>query len=158
MSMAQTTTEVSPSGDPHCPHCKAVLPPHAAFCASCGERIAKKNARPLFLNETDISARYRITTLIRRRPYVSLFFALDNQQQRPVAIREINIRDLHDKARAAACEIAQHEYDLLRRERFQAIMPPIDLQYFQGYLYVVASWQVSASGKTPAVPSSTLQD
>ena len=92
MTMTQTTVQVSPSGDPRCPHCQAVLPPGAAFCASCGERIPKKNAVPLLQNERDIATRYRITSLVRRRPYISLFFAIDNQQQRPVALREINIR------------------------------------------------------------------
>src|SRR5437764_495954 len=116
MSMTQTSMEVSSSGDPHCGQCKAVLPPRATFCASCGERIAKKNTVLLLHSETDIATRYRVTSLVRRRPYVSLFFAVDNQQQRPVALREINIRGLSDDARTTACEAAQSEYDLLRRE------------------------------------------
>lgn len=150
--------EASPSGDPFCPNCKAVLPPHAAFCAFCGERIVNKNSVPLLQNETDISARYRITSLIRRRLYVSLFFALDTQQQRRVAIREINIRDLNDEARAKACEAVQREYDLLRREHIHGLMPVIDLQYFQGYLYVIAGWQASASRGAVVTQFQTLQD
>src|SRR6267154_2770340 len=120
MSMTQTRMEVTPSGDLYCPQCKAVLPPRATFCASCGERIAKKNAVPLLHNETDIATRYRITTLVRRRPYVSLYFAIDNQQQRPVAIREIDMRELNAEARATVCEVVQREYDLLRREHIPA--------------------------------------
>jgi serine/threonine protein kinase len=158
MTMTQTTVEVSPSGDPHCPHCQAVLPPRATFCASCGERITKKNAVPLLQNETDIATRYRITSLVRRRPYVSLFFAIDNQQQRPVALREINIRSLVDDARATACEAVQREYDLLRREQIPSIMPVIDLRHFQGHLYVIAGWPTNTGEKTAVTQLQTLQD
>ena len=158
MTMTQTTVEVSPSGDPHCPHCQAVLPPHATFCASCGERITKKNVVPLLQNETDIATRYRVTSLVRRRPYVSLFFAIDNQQQRPVAIREINIRNLVDDARATACEAVQREYDLLRREQIPSIMPVIDLRHFQGHLYVIAGWPTNTGEKTAVTQLQTLQD
>ncbi len=158
MTMTQTTVEVSPSGDPHCPHCQAVLPPRATFCASCGERITKKNAVPLLQNETDIATRYRVTSLVRRRLYVSLFFAIDNQQQRPVALREINIRSLVDDARATACEAVQREYDLLRREQIPSIMPVIDLRHFQGHLYVIAGWPTNTGEKTAVTQLQTLQD
>src|SRR3989440_2742977 len=158
MSMTQTRMEVTPSGDVYCPQCKAVLPPRATFCASCGERIAKKNAVPLLHNETDIATRYRITSLVRRRPYVSLFFAVDNQQQRPVALREINIRGLTDDARATACEAVQREYDLLRREHIPSIMPVIELRHFQGHLYVIAGWPTNTAEKTTVTQLQTLQD
>src|SRR3989440_8308862 len=158
MSMTQTRMEVTPSGDVYCPQCKAVLPPRATFCASCGERIAKKNAVPLLHNETDIATRYRITSLVRRRPYVSLFFAVDNQQQRPVALREINIRGLTDDARATACEAVQREYALLRREQIPSIMPVIDLRHFQGHLYVIAGWPTNTGEKTAVTQLQTLQD
>src|SRR6266566_1471338 len=158
MSMTQTRMEVTPSGDVYCPQCKAVLPPRATFCASCGERIAKKNAVPLLQNETDIATRYRITSLVRRRPHVSLFFAVDNQQQRPVALREINIRGLTDDARATACEAVQREYDLLRREHIPSIMPVIDLRHFQGHLYVIAGWLANTAEKTTVTQLQTLQD
>ena len=158
MSMTQTRMEVTPSGDVYCPQCKAVLPPRATFCASCGERIAKRNAVPLLHNETDIATRYRITSLVRRRPYVSLFFAVDNQQQRPVALREINIRGLTDDARATACEAVQREYDLLRREHIPSIMPVIDLRHFQGHLYVIAGWLANTAEKTTVTQLQTLQD
>src|SRR5207248_7647659 len=158
MSVTQTTMELSTSGDPHCSHCKAILPPHATFCTSCGERVVKKNTAPHFQHETDIATRYRITTLVRRRPYVSLFFALDNQQQRPVAIREIDIRELNDEARATACEVVQREYDLLRREHIPSVLPVIDLRHFQGRLYVIAGWPASTSEKNPVMQLQTLQD
>src|SRR5436305_10333091 len=158
MSMTQTRMEVTHSGDVYCPPCKVVLPPRATFCASCGERIAKKNAVPLLHNETDIATRYRITSLVRRRPYISLFFAIDNQQQRPVALREINIRSLADDARATACETVQREYDLLRREHIPSIMPVIDLRHFQGHLYVIAGWPTNTDEKTAVTQLQTLQD
>src|SRR5437588_3816441 len=158
MTMTQTTVEVSPSGDPHCPHCQAVLPPHATFCASCGKSITKRNVVPLLQNETDIATRYRVTSLVRRRPYISRFFAIDNQQQRPVALREINIRSLVDDARATACEAVQREFDLLRREHIPSIMPVIDLRHFQGHLYVIAGWPTNTDEKTAVMQLQTLQD
>src|SRR5207248_5772166 len=142
----------------HCGQCKAVLPPRATFCASCGERIAKKNTVLLLHSETDIATRYRVTSLVRRRPYVSLFFAVDNQQQRPVALREINIRGLTDDARTTACEAVQREYDLLRREHIPSVMPVIDLRHFQGHLYVIAGWPANSGEKTAVTQLHTLQD
>lgn len=160
MSMAQTKMDLSPIGNPYCPNCKAGLPSGATFCASCGERIINKNVVPLFMHESDIATRYRITSLIRRRPYVSLFFAIDNQQQRPVALREITIRGLSEEARKTACEAIQQEYDLLRREHIASIMPMIDLRHYQGHLYVIAGWPAlsSSSEKAPIMQLQTLQD
>jgi serine/threonine protein kinase len=74
---------------------------------------------------------------------VNLYFALDNQQssrtgqQRMVAIRDIDISSLEDKARVSAIELVQREYDLLRRWQLPYVMPVADLRYFQGHLYVV---------------------
>lgn len=160
MSMAQTKLDLSPAGDPYCPNCKAGLPPQATFCASCGERIINKSVVPLSRHESDIATRYRITSLVRRRPYVSLFFAIDNQLQRPVALREITIRDLSEEARKTACEAVQQEYDLLRREHIASIMPVIDLRHYQGHLYVIAGWPAltSSSEKAPIMQLQTLQD
>lgn len=160
MSMAQTKMDLSSAGNPYCPNCKAGLPPEATFCASCGERIINKNVVPLFMHESDIAIRYRITSLVRRRPYVSLFFAIDNQQQRPVALREITIRGLSEEARKTACEAVQQEYDLLRWEHIASIMPMIDLRHYQGHLYVIAGWPAltSSSEKAPIMQLQTLQD
>src|SRR6266568_945412 len=145
MSMTQMTRDTSPSDDPYCPNCHSVLPPQAAFCASCGERIMKKNVTSLMQDNTDIATRYRITSLVRRRPNVSLFFAIDNQQLRPVGIRDIDISSLSNEARISASEIFQEEYDLLRRESIPSMMPLIDLRHFQGHLYVVSSWPSSSA-------------
>jgi serine/threonine protein kinase len=160
MSMTQVTTGTSPSGDPFCPNCHSVLPLQAAFCAFCGERITKKNVAFLMQDNAGITSRYRITSLVRRRPNVSLFFAIDNQQLRPVGIRDIDISSLSNEARTEACEILQLEYDLLRRESIDSIMPLIDLRHFQGHLYVVSGWP-SRSGARQRVTNThlhTLQD
>ena len=140
MSMAQTTTEPNPSSDPRCPHCNASLPLQATFCASCGERLVTRPVSSLLQDDTNISTRYRITSLVRRRPYVNLLFALDTQQSRPVAIRDIDITSLDAHERLQACTVVQQEYDLLRRERIASIMPVIDVRHFQGHLYVIAGW------------------
>ncbi len=158
MNMTQTTMDVSPSGDPHCPACKAVLPRQATFCASCGERITKKNVTSLVYTDTDITSRYRITSLVRRRPYVSLYFAIDSQHQRPVVIREINLRSLQDDARLTASQIVQHEYDLLRREHIPSVLPVIDLLHSQGQFYVVACWPTKPDKTTRTLQLHTLQD
>jgi serine/threonine protein kinase len=144
MRITQTPLDHTTGGGFTCPSCQAPLPPRATFCSSCGERIDKqKHVSSLLQDELDISTRYRITSLIRRRPYVNLYFALDNQQssrsgqQRMVAIRDIDITSLEDEARVSAIELVQREYDLLRRWQLPYVMPVANLRYFQGHLYVV---------------------
>ncbi|HAT45042.1 MAG TPA: hypothetical protein DCS90_08050 [Ktedonobacter sp.] len=160
MTMTQVTTDASPSGNPHCSNCHAVLPPRATFCASCGERVVKKNVVSLSQDNIDIATRYRITSLVRRRPYVSLFFAVDNQQSRPVGIRDIDISSLSNEAQASACDIVQQEYDLLRRENILSLMPVIEVRRFEGHLYVVSAWPSPAgkSERTVDAHLQTLQD
>ena len=159
MSMTQVTTDTSPSGDPHCPNCHTVLPPKATFCATCGERVVKKNVVSLLRDNVDITTRYRISSLVRRRPYVSLFFAIDNQQLRPVGIRDIDISGLGKEGRANACDVVQQEYDLLRRESIPSLMPVIEVRHFEGHLYVVSAWP-SRSYKSEMTNThlQTLQD
>jgi len=154
--MAQTTRELSSSSEPHCPHCNTPLPPQATFCASCGERVVIKPVSFLLQDDADVTSRYRITSLVRRRPYVSLLFAIDTQQARPVAIRDIDITSLDEDGRLRACAIVQQEYDLLRRERIPAVMPVIDLRHSQGHLYLIVGWPLTNHEKTPHL--STLQD
>jgi serine/threonine protein kinase len=139
MSMLQTTTEDSPSGKLHCPQCNTELPPQAMFCSSCGQRIGKekKGATPS-KDEIDGSKRYRTTSLLRRRPYVSLYFATDSHQQRMVAIRDIDVSSLDDEAQAKAIESVQDEYDQLRRQPTTLVMPVIDLQMKQNHLLTIA--------------------
>lgn len=156
MSMAQTTTEPNSSSEPRCPHCNARLPHQATFCASCGERLVTKPVSLLLQDDADISTRYRITSLVRRRPYVNLLLALDTQQSRPVAIRDIDITSLNEDGRLQACAIVQQEYDLLRRERIASIMPVIDVRNFKGHLYVVGGWPFDTPEKT--IHLQTLQD
>jgi serine/threonine protein kinase len=144
MSITQTPPDQSTGGSFPCPSCQAPLPLNATFCSSCGERIDKqKLISSLLQDEADISTRYRITSLVRRRSYVNLYFALDNQQstsssqQRMVAIRDIDISSLEGRTRVSAIELAQQEYDLLRRWQLPHVMPVTDLRYFQGQLFVV---------------------
>ncbi len=139
MSMLQRTTEHSPSGKLHCPQCNTELPPQAMFCSSCGQRIGKekKDAVPS-KDEIDGSKRYRTMSLLRRRPYVSLYFAMDSYQQRMVAIRDIDVSSLDDEAQAKAVESVQDEYDQLRRQPTTLVMPVIDLLMKQNHLLTVA--------------------
>ena len=140
MSMAQTTTEQDSSGLSRCPQCKSALPPQAMFCGSCGERIDKRATRSLMENDSDMTARYRITSLVRRRSSVSLLFAFDNQQQRPVAIRDLDLSTLDEETRATITEAVKREYDLLRRQHMPYTMPVIDLRHSQGHVYLVTGW------------------
>ncbi|HVB22376.1 MAG TPA: hypothetical protein VNG51_10555 [Ktedonobacteraceae bacterium] len=140
MSMTQTTTEVTPSGNPHCRYCGIKLPPQATFCASCGERVIKNQVTSLLQDKQDIATHYRITSLVRRRPHVSLLLATDIRQQRLVALRDIAITGLDDEGRNNAATAVQHEYDLLRRQHIPYVIPLIDMRHFQDHLYVVAGW------------------
>ena len=163
MSMLQTTTEHSSSDNLHCPQCNTELPPQAMFCSSCGQRIGKekKGAVPA-KDEIDGSKRYRTTSLLRRRTYVSLYFAVDSYQQRIVAIRDIDISSLDDEAQAKAIEFVQEEYDQLRRQPTLLVMPVIDLQVHQNHLLTIASQPIfghdtDGENKT-SIRLRTLQD
>ncbi len=93
-------------------------------------------------------------SLVRRRPYVTLLFAFDNQQQRPVAIRDLDLSDLAEETRQTIKDAVKDEYDLLRRQRIPYTMPVVDLRYFQHHLYLVTGWP---SGEA-AAQLHTLQD
>ena len=103
-----------------------------------------KDLTGLLREEQDITTRYRITSLVRRRPYVNLYLALDNEPSargRIVTIRDIDLSSLEDEqTRLKAIELAQQEYDLLRRWQPLYVMSPIDLRYFGGHLYLVAAF------------------
>jgi serine/threonine protein kinase len=175
MSISEATSHRGPSDDLCCPQCNTPLLPQAAFCASCGERVDKKKAlSSLLQDEQDITILYRITALVRRRPHVNLYFALDNQQSRQdqqhmVAVRDIDITPLEGEARIEAIELVQQEYDLLRRWHLPHVIPVADLRYFQGHLFVIAGYPsldshaTDKSENTPASAGSwhrlyTLQD
>jgi serine/threonine protein kinase len=147
MSMTQTPIEQQPSADFHCPHCNASLPAGAMFCGSCGERLDQKKLCSLLQENIDIKTLYRIISLVRRRSYLSLYFAVENQRQRPVAIRDIDISSLTDEARLQASELIQREFDLLRREHIPHLMPVLDLRHYQNHLYVIAGQPFSIAGR-----------
>lgn len=142
-----------------CPRCGAELPDGAAFCNVCGERLdSTKSLAALLKREEDIATRYRITSLVRRRPFVNLYFALDFQQttnqgqSRMVAIRDIDLSLLTEADLTKAAEPAQQEYDLLRQGDIPYVMPATDLRYFQGHLFLVAGHPNLA----PAAPAVAL--
>jgi serine/threonine protein kinase len=151
MSISKATSYRDTSGDFCCPICGTPRLPQAAFCSSCGERLDKKEAlSSLSQKEQDITTRYRITSLVRRRPYVNLYFALDNQQsrqgqQRMVAIRDIDISSLGDEARVQAIKLVEPEYDSLRLWQIPYVLPMVDLRYFQGHLYVISGYPLTAT-------------
>ena len=151
MSISKATSYRDTSGDFCCPICGTPRLPHAAFCSSCGERLDKKEAlSSLSQKEQDITTRYRITSLVRRRPYVNLYFALDNQQsrqgqQRMVAIRDIDISSLGDEARVQAIKLVEPEYDSLRLWQIPYVLPMVDLRYFQGHLFVISGYPLAAT-------------
>ena len=152
MSISELSSYRGLAGDLTCPRCNAPLLPQATFCSSCGERLDKKRAvSALLQDEQDITVRYRLTSLLRRSPGVTLYFALDNQQARQgqqsmVAIRDIDITSLADEARVLAIEVVQQEYDLLRHLHLPYVMPVVDLRYSQGHLYVVAAQTGTTGG------------
>ncbi len=144
-----------------------LLPREAVFCNACGERLDKtKDLTSLLQNEEDIASRYRITSLVRRRPYVTLYFALNNGhggqeysgqgQPRMVAIRDIDLTALDEAAFSRALQEAQREYDVLRRAQIPHIMPAVDLRHFQGHLSTVAA--LSSASNAGEQHLATLQD
>jgi serine/threonine protein kinase len=117
-----------------------VVPPHAQFCGTCGERIKKTGNLAPTLEQAPSQKRYEITSLVRRRPHVELFFAIETEHQRAVGIREIDISGLDDAKRSQASYVLQQEYDLLRRHRIHDVMPVIDIHAHEGHVSTVAGW------------------
>lgn len=148
MSISQTTPEETSSGYLSCPRCDVVVPSHATFCSSCGERL-NKQATPI--DKEDIQTRYRITTLVRRYPSSNLYFALDNQcaqgstQTRMVAMRDIDITGLSEAAQEEAIALAQEEYDQLRQWHIPHTLACIDLRIFQGHLFLISGAPIAGN-------------
>jgi len=142
MSVTQRTATQDTSQEMRCTRCNSVLPPHAIFCGTCGERVNKDSLKAPVTqpNTDDISERYRITSLIRRCGYTQLLLAMDTLHQRPVVIRDINISSLDDNGKQRAVEAIQREYDMLRRLRIPDVMPLIDLRYSHEHLFVAGGW------------------
>ncbi len=151
MSATQTPAENDQSNTLRCTRCEAVLPQYATFCGQCGQRVKKQDSEASSPDYTDVTERYRVTSLVRRRPYTQLFFAFDNQQAQAAAIHTVNLNSLKEEERARAIEAFQSHYDLLRRHPLPTIMRLIDLRYFQGHLYLVATWpkqETKSTGQT----------
>lgn len=183
MSMTQISTDDQiPTLNPAtCPRCGTQLPSGAVFCNACGERLDKaKDLSSLLANEEDIASRYRMTSLVRRRPYVTLYFAQHISQpgqagqteqpgqSRTVALRDIDLSSLDESTYRNALEHVQREYDLLRRLRIPHMLPVVDLRSYAKHLYTIAvppgaagTEQAELQGKAPIASEqylSTLQD
>jgi len=167
MSVTQTSPEQNASNSARCIRCTSVLPLHAAFCSTCGERVnagmqERQQAISPGRDASDATERYHITSLVRRQRYVQLFLAFDTVQQRPVAIRDIDVSSMDEDAQMHALEAVQQEYDVLRRERIANVMPVIDLRYAHGHIFVVAGWPFPAKEKETEggekIQPSTLRD
>src|SRR5579863_8586736 len=154
MSIIQSMTDDILSDFDTCPECGAALPRGALFCGSCGERVDReKGLTGLLQDEQEISARYRILSLIRRRPSISLYLALDIQPSargRMVAMRDIDLSSCDEQARLSVIEQAKREYDLLRRWQPPYVMRAIDLRYTHGHLYTVAGFAPHGSAGAAA--------
>ncbi|MBX5456827.1 MAG: hypothetical protein IRZ31_07995 [Thermogemmatispora sp.] len=138
MSMTQTTSRRDSPETQRCPQCNAVVPPYAAFCGACGRRIeGAASPRPAEA-EAEFRQRYRITSLVRRRPYISLFLATDASTQQTVVISDVDISTLDDEARQRAAQLVRREYDLLRRHAIPHLTPILRQEYDQGHIYVIA--------------------
>jgi serine/threonine protein kinase len=163
MSISKAAPHSNNSGDFCCPGCGIPLLPQAAFCSSCGERLHReKTFSSLSQNEQDITTRYRISSLVRRRPYVNLYFALDNQQsrlgqQRVVAIRDIDINSLDDEARVQAIKLVEQDYDSLRLWQIPYVLPMVDLRYFKGHIYAISGYPLPATSSGSTGKSESTQ-
>ena len=153
MSISKASALSNTPGDFCCPNCGSALQPHAAFCSICGERLDNRiSSSSLLYNEQDITSRYRLTSLVRRRPFVSLYFALDNQQsihgrQRMVGVRDIDLTSLNNKAREYAIKLVQQEYDSLRLWHVPHFLPVIDVRYSKGHLYTFSGYPLTFSSQ-----------
>ncbi|GHO87240.1 inactive serine/threonine-protein kinase VRK3 [Dictyobacter formicarum] len=165
MSLTHTSLDQTQPEIVRCKRCNAELPPSATFCGQCGERVEKNSGDKSSPKNADITDRYRITSLLRRQHPAKVLLAIDTQQQRPVVIHDIDISALDDEKRAQAIAAVQNEYDVLRHQRIPAVMPLVDLRYFNGHLYVISGWPFALAKKdeadknsAPQLRVSTLQD
>jgi serine/threonine protein kinase len=163
MSATKTTAGRDQLDTRKCPNCQAILPPQAQFCGTCGKRVSQRTKNPASSpadNDIhDINERYRITSLIRRRPYVQLLMATDIRYRRPVIIRDIDISSLNKQAQAVAQQEIEEEYNQLRRQRIQDLMLLVDLHIMQDHIYTVAEWPfTSLQREKRARPLYTLDD
>jgi serine/threonine protein kinase len=147
LKVSQTSADQHQTETRKCQNCENILPAGAQFCASCGKRVEDIHKQAQLSHESDISERYRITSLIRRRSYVQLLQANDTHYQRPVMIRDIDVTSLDEWQQQLAIDAVQQEYDQLRRLRISDIMLQVDLRRYAGHLYTIAEW--------PGTPSET---
>src|SRR5690349_11633759 len=149
MSVTRVTSQMRHFDSLQCKCCHAVLPIAAVFCGQCGMRVDKDEAygsnAPLS-GQSEITARYRLISLIRRRPAILLSFALDTQLQRLVMLRDIDVSGLDEAAKKLAYTELQQEYDLLRRQEIKGVVPLMASHFYEDHLYSVAGWPFSLSG------------
>ena len=165
MSTSEIISQIHPPDVQHCTRCSVILPSIASFCGKCGERLKKPahDTKVLFaLDERLNIEQYRITSLIRRIPYVQLSLALDTQQQRPVLIRDINIPQIDTSSDPRIFSALQQEYNLLRQQDSTEVLPIVASFHVQNHLYSISAWpsltapQQNIHGQLPRIY--TLQD
>src|SRR5436190_15592072 len=165
MSAFQITPQSQQLGFQPCIRCGMVIPPTAAFCGKCGERVEKvaQYTQETFPTDKHVDLeRYRITSLVRRAPYVQLSMAMDTQQQRPVIIRDIDIHQIDISSRPRIFKALQQEYDLLRKQNNTDVLPLIASFHEQDHLYSISAYpstilpQKSTHGQASHIY--TLQD
>jgi serine/threonine protein kinase/ribosomal protein L40E len=143
---SQTNSQSHRSDVQHCRRCGMVLAPVATFCRKCGERVEKPAPYTKDLSSIDRHIdleRYRITSLIQRIPYTQLSLAIDREQQRPVVIRDIDIQQIDIANRSPIFRALQQEYDLLRRQYSNDILPLIASFYAHNHLYSISAWPLT---------------
>ena len=154
MSTRQVISHMQPLDYLQCKRCNSILPISAVFCGKCGMRVDKDETHSSDISlsgQSNIAARYRITSLVRRRPSIQLSFAFDTQLQRLIMLRDIDIGGLDKAARELARAELQQEYDLLRRQHITDVTPLIAAHSYEGHLYSVAGWPFPLDEKEAAV-------
>jgi len=116
-----------------------------------------KNAKAI-ATSTEITDRYRITSLVRRSPYIQLFLAIDTSHQHPVVIRDIDISNVDDEIYTQALDIVQGEYDLLHRLRIPDVLAASNLHYSQDHLLIIQDWPFPLQNDNSTRDALTLHD
>src|SRR5260370_25051015 len=156
MGLRRITSQMHQFDHLQCKRCNTVLPAYAVFCGKCGMRVDKgeaHNSSAPLSSPNDIAERYRITSLVRRRPSIQLSFAFDTQLQRLIMLRDIDISRLDKATRELAYAELQQEYDLLRSQHTTDVTPLIASHNYGGHLYSVAGWPFPLDEKEAAKSS-----
>lgn len=140
----KSTNDVRYTEELRCPHCQHPVVDQISPCTHCGQPVN----RPVPTDEPEkhLSARYRVTSLLYRRQGLQLQLAFDTKKNRPVLLRDLDIRSLSRELQVQAVAALEEEYALLRQSRFPGSLRLTSRFSDDQHLVSVSDWPFPISG------------